>query len=102
LLNMARHSTAADLERICRLLRGAQTDPAAARAAEDRRWVRRRATDDGLVKIEALLPADEAELVLKAIDGRVAPGGYLPGLPQIRTCATSASGSSVYGFAELR
>jgi len=68
LLSMARHSTAAELERICRLLRGVQTDPVTARAAEDRRWVRRRATDDGLVKIEALLPAEEAELVLKAID----------------------------------
>jgi len=65
---MARNSTAAQLERICRMVRNVQSDPATARAAEDRRWVRRRNTDDGLVKIEVLLPADEAELVLKAID----------------------------------
>ena len=30
---------------------------------------------------------------------RVALGGYPPGLPQIRTCAIDASGSSSYVFA---
>jgi len=80
LLDMARNSTAAQLERICRMVRNVQIDPATARAAEDRRWVRRRTTDDGLVKIEVLLPADEAELVLKAIDSSAETSDRADGL----------------------
>ena len=33
---------------------------------------------------------------------RVAPGGFPPGLPQTRTCAINAFGSSSYPFATRR
>jgi len=68
LLDMARSSTASQLEKICRLYRHTQHDPGAERANENRRWVRSRTTDDGLVRLDVLLPPDEAERVLKAID----------------------------------
>jgi len=76
LLDMARCSTAAQLEKICRLYRQVQHDPAAARADEDRRWVRSRTTDDGRVRLDVLLPPDEAARVLAAIDASAegAPG----------------------------
>src|SRR5688572_18521401 len=64
LLAQARGSTGAELERICagfrKLLPGAVTD-------EERRTVRRRSLDDGLVQIELRLLPDEAARVWQAI-----------------------------------
>ncbi len=68
LLDMARYSTGSQLEKICRLYRQVGDDAVKARADEDRRWVRSRNTDDGLVRLDILLPPDEAERVLKAMD----------------------------------
>src|SRR5262249_2221071 len=66
LLEMARHATAAQLEKICRLYRQIQPrDPA---ADEARRYLRVRDTDDGMVRIEIQLRPDEATRVLKACD----------------------------------
>ena len=58
LLNMARNTTAAQLERICRLTRQVQRMSAEeARAAdEERRYVSSRATDDGMVSNPASAP----------------------------------------------
>ena len=70
LLNMARSTTAAQLERICRLTRQVQKPSAEeARAADDeRRYVTTRATDDGMVSIQLRLHPDEAARVMKALE----------------------------------
>src|SRR5262245_53051690 len=65
LLEYARLMTGSQLENTCRkyalVLRGGQ-DPSP-RDDEQRRYVRRRDTDDGMVKIEAVLHPEEGELV---------------------------------------
>ena len=78
LLNMARNTTAAQLERICRLTRQVQSPSAEeARAADDeRRYVMSRATDDGMVSIHLRLHPDEAARVMKALEV-CAEGGRL-------------------------
>ncbi len=69
LLHDARHATASQIELICRkyaaVRRGAACDEHDQR---DRRLVSRRDLDDGMVRIEATLPADEAALVWAALD----------------------------------
>jgi hypothetical protein len=67
LLDMALQTTAAHLEQICRGLRRADRDASSAHD-EDTRWVRRRAGDHGMVRIDAQLHPDEAELVWQAIE----------------------------------
>ena len=63
LVELARHSTAAQLERFCRLYRQTQPrDPA--HAAE--RYLRVRDTEYGMVRIEIQLCPDEAARLLKA------------------------------------
>jgi hypothetical protein len=68
LLDQARRSTAAQLERICRFHRQAQPlvgeDP---QAVDDRRWVVARPTDDGMVSIQIRLLPDEAATVMRAL-----------------------------------
>jgi hypothetical protein len=65
LLEYARLMTGSQLENTCRkyalVLRGGQ-DPNP-RDDEQRRYVRRRDTDDGMIKIEAVLHPEEAEMV---------------------------------------
>jgi hypothetical protein len=73
LLEMAAHATASQLERICRgyrrVLADAQADRSESLAEEEqRRFVRVRDTDDGMVRIEARLRPDEAAVVLQALD----------------------------------
>ena len=73
LLEMARHATGAQLERICRGFRlvqraAARTDEERRQVAEPDRWVQRRHTPDGMVRIEAQLLPDEAELVWAALE----------------------------------
>jgi len=68
LLDIAAHSTAAQLEKICRLYRAHAGPPRQApEDAADLRWVRSRPTDDGMVRIQLQLPADEAAMVLEAM-----------------------------------
>ena len=69
LLDDARRTTAAQLEVICRALRAVQRQGAL--SADDvraRRMVTRRERGDGMVTIEAVLPADEAAIVFAAIE----------------------------------
>jgi hypothetical protein len=66
LLSMALFATASQLERLCRAYRGVLEAGGAANAEE--RCVRRRTLPGGKVKLELVLEADEAELVLKAVD----------------------------------
>src|SRR5690606_27784584 len=65
LIELARYSTAAQLERIVRGVR--QVEASDAPASRPERWVRQRVMDDGTVRVEAQLDADEAELVMEAI-----------------------------------
>ncbi len=67
LLEIARHSTAAQLERLCRTL-GNVVDPAAPSAE---RFVRRRELESGMVQIEARLRPEEAAVVEKAIEAAI-------------------------------
>ena len=65
LLELARHSTAAQLEKMCNLYRRIQPrDP----AKPPERYLYVRDTDDGRVRIEIQLPPDEAARLLKACD----------------------------------
>jgi hypothetical protein len=61
LLELARLSTASQLETICRRYRPSPTP-----AAQPRRWMRVRECDDGLVRLEVTLTPAEAALVMKA------------------------------------
>ena len=70
LLEIARLSPGHELETVCRkyravLLHDAEPDPDRDR---QRRWVARRDTDDGMVRIEAVLHPEEAALVWAALD----------------------------------
>jgi hypothetical protein len=69
LLDQARNTTAAQLERICRFARQATSlageDP---RSVEDRRCVEARATDDGMVSIQIRLLPDEAARLMRALE----------------------------------
>jgi hypothetical protein len=70
LLEMARSSTAAQLEKICRGYHRALNGMAGKLPCDDadQRWVRDRSTESGMIRIEAQLLPEEAALVLKAIE----------------------------------
>jgi hypothetical protein len=70
LLHYAEHSTGAQMERICRGYRGVQRICESGRKAlpRDERYVRRRHCESGMVRIEAQLTADEADLVFRALE----------------------------------
>ena len=64
LLVMAQHATAAQLERICR---GVEQVTSTSSDTEGR-WVRLLRCKNGMMRLEARLHADEAALVMKAVD----------------------------------
>jgi len=66
LLEMALYATGAQLERLCRGLRGAQA--ADAGPSPEERCVRKRVLPGGMVRLEIVLAPDEADLVMRAID----------------------------------
>src|SRR5262249_3493272 len=68
LLTMARGSTAAQLEKICRLYRPIQAGTEARDVEGCRRYVMTRPTDDGMVSIQIRVLPDEANRILAAID----------------------------------
>ena len=68
LLGIAEHTTAAQLEKVCRGVRQQQREDA--RASTDdapERYVRLRHRGDGTVRVEAVLLPDEAERVMEAL-----------------------------------
>jgi hypothetical protein len=65
LLEMARYSTAAQLEKICRKLRQVETESVRNTATE--RYARVRDHGDGTVRFEAFLSPDEAARVMEAL-----------------------------------
>jgi hypothetical protein len=82
LLTMALGSTAAQLERICRLFRPIQAGDgvAAARDVEDgRRFVTTRPTDDGMVAIQIRVLPDEAARIIAAIEAHADKGNRADG-----------------------
>jgi len=73
LLEMARHATASQLERICRSYRRVRAAdeverPESLADEELRRFVRTTDSDDGMVRIEARLRPEEAAMVVQALD----------------------------------
>jgi hypothetical protein len=69
LLELARCSTAAQLERICRFYSQARRSGQDAGVVEDeRRWVVSRPTEDGMVSIQIRLLPDEAARLMRAIE----------------------------------
>jgi hypothetical protein len=78
LLEMARSSTASQLERICRSYRLALRNAADERPEDEveRRWVRERETDAGLVRFELQLRPEEAAVVRRAIELAMSRGWH--------------------------
>jgi Domain of unknown function (DUF222) len=69
LLDLARCSTAAQLERICRFYTQARRQQRKDHRLEDeRRWVVSRATEDGMVSIQIRLLPDEAARLMRAVE----------------------------------
>jgi hypothetical protein len=70
LLDMARSSTASQLERICRGYRRAMRNAANERTEDEPyyRWVRERETEEGLVRFDVQLRPDEAAMVRRALE----------------------------------
>jgi hypothetical protein len=94
LLDLARCSTAAQLERICRFYsqarRQAGQDP---RVVEDeRRWVVSRPTEDGMVSIQIRLLPDEAARLMRAIEIGADHGSLADGA--VALAETMLSGSA--------
>jgi hypothetical protein len=68
LLDLARHATGAQLERICRGYRRAVRSLEDGPLAAEERSVRERPLPGGMVRIELVLSPDEAALVMKAVE----------------------------------
>ena len=68
LLDLARHATASQLERLLRAYRGVVATERAAAGGLPERWVQVAHDDDGAVLLQARLPAEEGALVLAALD----------------------------------
>ncbi len=69
LLDLALASTAAQLEKICRLYRPIQQGEVGdSEADDDRRWLRVRNTDDGMVRFTVSLHPEQAARLLAAVD----------------------------------
>jgi hypothetical protein len=81
LLELARCSTAAQLERICRFYcQARRQDGQDPRVIEDeRRWVVSRPTDDGMVSIQIRLLPDEAARLMRAIEVGAGRGSLADG-----------------------
>ena len=76
LVDMARHATAAQLEKICRLY--AQCQPRPEGTPEPDRWVRAHDTSHGRVRIDMQLRPEEAARLLQAIDASAGSAGTRP------------------------
>jgi hypothetical protein len=94
LLDQARCTTAAQLERICRFYRQMRSQVGAnPRDEEDRRWVVARQTDDGMVSIQIRLLPEEAARVMRAIEASAGGGSLADGAVVMAETALTGSGS---------
>jgi hypothetical protein len=107
LLSLARHATAAQLERLVRAYRGVVAVEAAAggdRAFE--RWVSWHHEDDGSLVLTARLPAEEGAVVVAALDAardRLWASGATPGARRAdpaQAVDEGGSGDSAESFGE--
>src|SRR5918994_4504380 len=71
LLSLARHATAAQLERLLRAYRGVVARARAGEGGGPERWVRWDHADDGSLLLRARLPAEEGAVVLAALQAGV-------------------------------
>jgi Domain of unknown function (DUF222)/HNH endonuclease len=111
LLAMARSSTASQLERICRGYRRALRGLGYERPEDEleRRYLRMRETESGLVRIEAQLTAEEAAVVRQALELAAArawrraaePATPAEPVPSWSSASSSASSSSAEISAEI-
>jgi hypothetical protein len=94
LLDLARNSTAAQLERICRYYRGAhpsaRTDP---RGDDERRWVVQQPTEDGMVAIQIRLHPEEAARLMRALEHCADSGSLADGAVALADSALAAKPS---------
>jgi hypothetical protein len=94
LLDLARNSTAAQLERICRYYRQAhppeRTDP---RADDERRWVVQQPTEDGMVAIQIRLHPEEAARLMRAFEHCADSGSLADGAVALADSALAAKPS---------
>src|SRR5918999_1651032 len=67
LLSLARHATAAQLERLVRAYRGVVARAKAAEYGGPERWLRWDHADDGSLLLRARLPAEEGAVMLEAL-----------------------------------
>jgi uncharacterized protein DUF222/HNH endonuclease len=86
LLEMARSSTASQLERICRGYRTALRNAAGERPEDeaDHRWVRERETESGLVRFDVQLRPEEAAVVRRALEAAIERGTDIPAGTSLR------------------
>ena len=68
LLDLARHTTASQLERLLRTYQGVVAAERAAAGGRPERWLRIDHDDDGAVLLRARLPAEEGALLVAALD----------------------------------
>lgn len=73
LVNLARHATGGQLERLVRGYRGVLATIDGAQAANERRAASWRWEDDGTLTLRARLPADEGALLIAALEGAAGP-----------------------------
>jgi hypothetical protein len=84
LLDLARDATGAQLEQVCRRMRSSGAEARADRlSGDERRGVRVRPTDAGLVRMEATLLENEALLVMEAIERTRGGGSRADGLVRL-------------------
>src|ERR687895_7366 len=81
LLSLARHATAAQLERLVRAYRGVVARAKAAEYGGPERWLRWDHADDGSLLLRARLPAEEGAVVLEALQAGVQGVEASPGAP---------------------
>ncbi len=94
LLEIAAHSTASQLEKICRLYRSqTQNKPSSAEDSEERRWVTSRGTDNGMVRIQIQLPAEEATMVLEAMSISAETRNRADGVMAMASAALAGDGA---------
>jgi hypothetical protein len=105
--SIAKAASTAQLQRICAAYRKLNQDesPEAEERRRQRRGVTKRDVDDGLVRITALLDAEEAAIVFAAIDARVEDEwrktNPAPDEPDAVTCAPNLASRRADALVEL-
>ena len=105
LLGLARHATAAQLERLVRAYRGVVARARTAEGGGPERFVTWEHADDGSLLLRARLPAEEGAVVLAALQAaseRVAEGASAeaPGAASLGASAEAPGGAGVDASAE--